>query len=219
MTNLEQGIVAFDKSDFHEAFQILLPLAKTGVREAQKIISGMYLVGNGVERNFTEAAKWCRMAAEQGDPISQFNLVSFIMHDNPEEALQWLIVSAEQDFSFAAANLGDIYSAYSHFFSEPEKYRNDTEALKWYRKAASLGIAHACHRLGDIFLSGQGVAKDKEQAFQWYLSAANMNHEPSQELLGKAYDQGLLGLPVDPERAKYWLAKAETNRELVRRFS
>jgi hypothetical protein len=210
VTSFEKGLTAFDASSFSEAFQILIPLAKTGNEEAQRIVAGMFLQGQGVERNFTEAIKWYRLAAEQGDAIAQFNLASLLIHENVEQALQWLVAAAKQDFLFAQVNLGNLYSGYlssgSYLITS---FRNDSEAILWYQKAARKDVPLACHRLGDLYANGQGTEKNEKQAVEWYQKAAEMGYEPSQNILGEAYQNGLLGLPCDPQQAQYWFDKTK----------
>ena len=70
---------------------------------AQCNLGTMYAEGEGVKQDHTEAAKWYRKAAEQGDALAQYNLGA--MHANgdgvPQDfavALQWfqLVPAAEQ---------------------------------------------------------------------------------------------------------------------------
>jgi len=70
----EEGHAAFQKRDFDEAFEILLPLAEKGDAEAQFKVGFMYVHGRGVDRDFDEAIKWMTAAAEQGYPEAQYNL-------------------------------------------------------------------------------------------------------------------------------------------------
>ena len=196
MSDFEQGIAAYEASNFNEAFEILMPLAKVGNSQAQKVIAHIYSLGQGVVANATEAIKWYCLAAEQGDPVAQNNLASHLLDENPEEAIKWYVAAAEQDFPFAQEVLGDIYSGNLYLPSElAEKIRNNSEAVKWYKKAATKGFPIACHRLGDMYAIGQGVTKNEEQAVKWYRRAADNNYGPSQKILGEAYQKGLLGLP------------------------
>lgn len=213
MSTLDLGIAAYDESEFKKAFDILMPLAKMGNPQAQKIIAHMYGLGQGVEMNNTEAIKWYRLPAELGDPVAQNNLASILLDDDHEEAMHWYHKAAEQNFPFAQEVLGDIYSGDMNLPSDSEKkFRNDFLALKWYHKAAGHGFLIACHRLGEMYAKGQGVEKDEKQALKWYLKAATDNHQDSLEVLAQAYLEGLLGLPKDPQQAEYWLKKANSNK-------
>ncbi|MCR5039085.1 MAG: sel1 repeat family protein, partial [Bacteroidales bacterium] len=70
-----------------------------------------YEDGDGVEQDFTEAARWYRMAADKGDPIAQLSLGLLYEEGNgvPEnhaEAAKWYRQAAEQDERLAQYDLG-----------------------------------------------------------------------------------------------------------------
>lgn len=66
-----------------------------------------------------------------------------------------------------------------------------------------------------MYASGQGVAKNEEEAVKWYQNAARNHYEVSQKILAQAYLEGLLGLPKDPEQAQFWLNKVKINNKAV----
>jgi uncharacterized protein len=211
MLDLDHGIEAYEASDFAKAFEILMPLAETGEPQAQKVIAHMYSFAQGVPENSTEAIKWYRLAAEQGDPVAQNNLASHLIEENIEEAIRWYIASAEKGFPFAEEVLGDIYSGNLIFSgSRSRDFRDDLEAAKWYEKAAKKGFPIACHRLGYIYSSSQ-LIMDKKKAIKWYEEAAQKDYAPSQLVLSEAYQKGLLGLSQDQTQAEYWLEKSKSN--------
>ena len=61
----------------------------------------MYDTGEGVPKNDTEAVRWYRMAAEQGDATAQVNLGLMYANgrgvpQNNTEAVRWFRMAAEQ---------------------------------------------------------------------------------------------------------------------------
>ena len=68
---LDGAISALAKKDYAGALAIIQPLAKDGNAKAQYNLGKMYLDGTGVDRNATEAAKWYRLAADQGNMDAQ----------------------------------------------------------------------------------------------------------------------------------------------------
>ena len=74
-----------------------------------------YENGDGVEQNYEEAAKWWRLAAEQGNVKAQYNLGCSYedgkgVEQNHEEAIKWYRLAAEQgeeDAKEALARLQD----------------------------------------------------------------------------------------------------------------
>lgn len=221
MSGLEKGISAFESGDYVAAFLILLPLAEAGKAQAQSLIASMYMLGLGREIDLSEAIQWYLKAAKQGHPVAQHNLGSLYLEQKKTvEALEWYLKAAEQGFPFAQEELGDIYAfGLGMDKYEAEAFKDEVQAAKWYLKAAEQGLPFACYRLGEIYANGTGVEKNEAEAVKWYHAAAQQNYEPSQEILGKAYQEGLLGLPRASELAQYWLQKAKNNKTLNEQLS
>jgi len=61
------------------------------------------------------------------------------------------------------------------------------EAVKWYRKAAEQGHTEAQLNLGYCYANGQGVVKDKVEAYAWFSMAAKADSDAaeSRDLLRK----------------------------------
>jgi hypothetical protein len=89
--------------------------ARHGDAAAQVELGGMYHDGKGVARNYREALKWYRRAAEQGNPYAQYNLG--LMYDTGKgvaqdftAALVWYTKAALQGNPGAQQNLGVMYA-------------------------------------------------------------------------------------------------------------
>jgi len=94
--------------------------------------------GYGVPQDKAEAAKWYRMAAEQGAADAQYNLG--VMYDNgygvPQdyaEAAKWFRMAAEQGVADAQFNLGVMYA---NGDGVPQDY---VKAYMWLNLAAARG--------------------------------------------------------------------------------
>ena len=146
----------------------------------------MYDTGEGVPQNYTEAVRWYRMAAEQGDA----------------KAVQSIRRIAEQRFAEAQFTLGDMYDTgrgVRHSNMPPAKASPKTiEAVRWYRMAAEQGFAEAMRwvresaeqgnvkaqfTLGDMYRTGRGIPKNFIQAYAWYNIAAAQGEEMAKEEL------------------------------------
>ena len=93
-------------------------------------------------KNYPEAVKWFRKAAEQGDAKAQCMLG--VCYDNGQgvsqdyaEAVKWYRKAAEQGDAMAQYNLGVCY------YNGQGVSQNYAEAVKWLRKAAAQGHAGA----------------------------------------------------------------------------
>ena len=62
----QKGLVAYGLEDYDAAMREWRPLAEQGHADSQEWIGFLYFYGEGVPQNYAEAAKWYRLAAEQG---------------------------------------------------------------------------------------------------------------------------------------------------------
>ena len=202
----------FDKKLVNEptSSQIVPQSHQTSTSKSATALSPEEMFQNGSEhhdkKNYTEAVKWYRKAAEQGFADAQ-NSLGFC-YENGEgvtkdilEAVKWYRKAAEQGFAKAQCNLGYCY----------EKGKGVTqdyyEAVKWYRKAAEQGLARAQHNLGYCYDIGNGVTQDYYEAVKWYRKAAEQGHATAQNNLGGCYENGD-GVTKDINEAVKWYRKA-----------
>ena len=62
----QQGLTAYEQSNYQTAFKLWLPLAEQGDAQAQGGLGMMYDGGLGIKQDYFKAVKWHRKAAEQG---------------------------------------------------------------------------------------------------------------------------------------------------------
>ncbi|GHU27044.1 hypothetical protein AGMMS50256_05870 [Betaproteobacteria bacterium] len=166
----------------------------------------MYSNGNGVEKNDVEAAKYFRMAAEQGHAVAQ-NSLGWMFENgqgvaqNYAEAVNWYRKAAEQGFAAAQNNLGWIFQ---NGFGVTQ---NDAEAVNWYRKAAEQGFAGAQNNLGYMFHEGRGVMRNYSESIKWVRKAAEQGDADAQTNLGWAYFHAE-GVTRNYAEAVNWYRKA-----------
>ena len=99
-----------------------------------------YYNGDGVERNYAEAFKWCRKAAYKGNTAAMYTLavcydVGIGVEKNPAEAVRWWQSAADRGDADAMYELGIYFAKKSSSDSDP----NFLKAVEWLRKAAKLG--------------------------------------------------------------------------------
>lgn len=104
------------------------------------------LYGKGLaadsQNDHKEAAKWYRLAAEQGHAGAQFMLAGMYDHgrgvpQDHKEAAKWLRLAAEQGDADAQFNLGVMY------FNGEGIAQDFKAAVKWYLLAVQQGHAGA----------------------------------------------------------------------------
>ena len=65
----------------------------------------------------------------------------------------------------------------------------------------------AQHNLGVLYLRGEGVVRNVDQALAWFRRAAEQNDALAQYQIGYMYENGL-GVVADKEMAISWYRKA-----------
>jgi TPR repeat protein len=126
-----------------QAFQIYQRLAETGMPDAQFATAYFYEEGFGVvEVNYRTAARWYRLAADQGHAGAQNNLGTLYLNCpgtfpcNREKAMYWYTKSAEQGFQTAIDNLDWIKS-------EPERRARAREIAQFEAEVRAKSDQHS----------------------------------------------------------------------------
>ncbi len=196
--------------------QALIERAGAGDARARCALGLLYLRGQGVEQSDAEAARWIRLAADQGLASAQYELARMyeqgrgVPGDEPWEALRWLFAAARQGHALAQLELGRVYLAGKG--AEPDP----AEAAKWLEQAAAQGQAEAQTLLAGLYLSGEGVARDGARAGHWFRAAAEQGDPKAMYELGRIFAGGRLA-PQDLAEAYMWFTlAAERGQEEAR---
>ena len=130
------GFEAYERGDFAAAHEALRPRALGKDARAQLTLGMMYRAGQGVTKDFAEAARWYRRAAEQGNPQAQTYLaISYALGRgvplDRAMALRWYRRAALQDHQDAQVRLA---AAHEEGQGTPVDF---VRAYVWYAVAAS----------------------------------------------------------------------------------
>ena len=146
--------------------------ATHGNERAQFYLGLMYTFGNGVEKNYANAAKCYRYSAQNGFKDAQLALGDAYakgkgVNKEWSEAANWYIKAACQGEAKAQFALGLIYEK-----GKGVKKILD-EALKWYSEAAKQGNAEAIRKVAKLkkigFLSMMMAESDARQHIGYVL--------------------------------------------------
>ena len=187
-------------------------LAEQGDAEAQYAFGCMHDVGcldetvlsNGQDLEIdsmgdAEAARWYRLAAEQGHAAAQsrlgdFHQFGYGVPQDYAEAVRWYRSAAEQGGAVAQFNLGVRYAIGR---GVPQ---DDGEAVRWCRLAAEQGYVDAQWNLGLMYEGGVGVPQDYVVAYVWLnLSASRRNSADSNREL-VAYGRDRVAGKMNPDQ-------------------
>ena len=187
--------------------QALRSLAAQGKPDAQTELGRAFALGQGVDKDMTQALLLFQRAAAQSYPRAQY-LVG-LMHERGygglkrsyAEALEWYRRSAAQNFPPAEFAVGRFYG---HGLAVN---RDLAERNTWVRRAAEHGSPLAQLILGNIYRHGWGVPADLAGATDWYRRAAEQGNPGGAVQLGRLYALGQ-GVPRDPAAAMHWFRLA-----------
>jgi TPR repeat protein len=139
----QRGQQYYDARQFGTAIQYFLAAARRGDARAQNMLGNIYGDGDGVQRNFAQAAYWYGQSAAQGNRFGEYSLGLIYMQglgglpNEQARAARLFQASAEQGLVAAEAQLG---LAYEFGQGVPRSRRM---ALYWLDKAApQWGRAH-----------------------------------------------------------------------------
>jgi TPR repeat protein len=192
---------------FGDARSLRIARAEQGDAKAQCELGDLYYHGNFLyPQDYKEAAKWLRLAADQGQVLAQYLLGQCYRDGNGvqkdlTEALKWYRLAAEQGYANAQYTLGDI------FYYGDGIQKDCEEAVKWFRLAADQGDEFAQSVLGECYYRGLGVPQNYEEAVKWLWLAAEQGESTSADVLGLCYGLGN-GVPQSHEQAYAWFSLA-----------
>lgn len=97
--------------------------------------------------------------------------------------------------------------------------KDDEQALMWFRKAAweytgqqDKASAAEYYVALEYAENGGLVERNDTEALKWFRRSAEGGHRPAAAYLGRAYGEGLLGLPQDKVQSQSWRDRANQNR-------
>jgi len=159
-----------------EKAEAILKMARTGDVEAQRLLGKMYVAGEGVPQDNSEAFKWYKAAAEQDDAESQnalglFYLLGKGVGQNNEEAAKWLLKAAKKGHAEAQTSLGTMYV---QGLGVEQSFK---KALKWLKLADEQDDPDAPYFMGLLYETGDGVKKDVKKAIELYRRAAKLGND------------------------------------------
>ena len=185
---------------------------------AQYNLGLMYARGEGVERDYKEAAKWLRNPAAQGYELAQITLGEIYAEgkgvaQDYREAASWYLKAAEQGNALAQHRIGEMYA------EEKGVRYNPREAEKWLRKAAEGGDAQLQFELGERYVNGKGILQSSKEAERWFRAAASQGDADMQFYLGKLYREYGEVVVQDREEALIWFGRAAEQGHETARFN
>lgn len=149
-----------------------------------------------------------KQRAESGNKWEQYGLAKLLLDRkselyNPQEAVRWLIESAQQGYTVAQYMLGKL------FLKGEDVPKNVEYALRWLEEAAEQNNHYAQYLLGKTFLKGEDVGQDIDRAESLLAASADKGNRYAAYILGKACLDGTALLPDIPKAIKLLTQSAD----------
>jgi uncharacterized protein len=137
-----------------------------GLAEAQTRLAQLLYGGLGCPRDYVEAAKWYRQAADNGSVYSQSMLGAMYaqgegLPQDDEEAARWFRSAAENGHN------GARFALARAFLMGQGVPQSDNDGARWMIAAAENGHAEAQWFLAIMYDEGTGVPQDHKFAYAW----------------------------------------------------
>lgn len=154
--------------DEQRAAAWLYPAAAGGYAPAQAALALCYERGLGMPRSESEALRWYRRAAEQGNGNACMVLYQYeLKQHHAAAAIRWLRALAETDNPAAQLLLGRMYLDGS--FGADRR----ADGVRYIRFAAMQGNREACRLMAACYAEGIGVPPHALLAQGWLANAAD----------------------------------------------
>jgi TPR repeat protein len=134
------------------------------------------------KKNYTEAMRLYRVAADQGNAPAQVAIGNLYtegqgVSQSYAEALRWYRLAANQGNNEAQNDVGLFLVS---GWGAPQDY---SEGMRWLRKAADQGNEVAERNIGMLYLQGLGVTQNQAEAIRWFRQAAAKGDEDAKSAL------------------------------------
>uniref|UniRef100_A0A914R0R1 DZIP3-like HEPN domain-containing protein n=1 Tax=Panagrolaimus davidi TaxID=227884 RepID=A0A914R0R1_9BILA len=154
-----------------------------------------YMLGKGVEQDYTKAAYHFEKAASGGDPDAMYCL-GLMYHEGkgiPQDftkSMELLLKAANTVTNNVLIGSGIpeaqhlLGMKYSEGIGVAKDYR---KAAEWYEKAVNHGLGSSANNLGIFYKNGQGVEKSSKKAFEYFKLAASLGEAQGMQNLAHCY--------------------------------
>ncbi|OQS04616.1 hypothetical protein THRCLA_03163 [Thraustotheca clavata] len=158
-----------------KAFELYHLCAQSNIPPAYMAVANMYISGQGVEKNISEALKWYTKASESGDMHAKSLLGDWYFNGvhglavNRELGLSLRQEAATAGIPNAMYNMGCLYV---EGLEELKIEKSEAVAYQLFQQAAIKGHAMAMMNVAVMLRDGIGISKNEDAARQWLKALA-----------------------------------------------
>ena len=207
---------------------------ETFANAARQELGRRFEQGDGVTKDYVEAAKWYQKAAEQNYAPAQYNLGVMYQNgggvtQNVMEAFKWFYLAAAQGNADAATNRDNFAGALTPDQETESSWRIALFQIRFknaaspadistLKRSAEQGDGQAQIVLGCLYCSGSAVPQNYAEAVNWWRKAADQGLASAQNSIGIMYYLGH-GVPQSYSEAFKWFFKAAQQGEAVGQYN
>ena len=184
------------KNDYKTANMWYKIAAKKNHSGAINNLAVNYAKGKGLEKNVSKAIELYTKAASLGSKYAQQTLGHRYVHGrgvekNIKKGIEYYKQSAKQGHAKAAYELAELYRKGTMVVKDYHKSLENYHIAASGRKSLYNKVPKARSWIGYFYEKGFAVKKDVNEAFKWYLRAANQGDLYAQSQLGTYYQKGI----------------------------
>lgn len=184
--------------------------------EAQYLYGAYYLFGRSEKKSPAMAAKWFKLAQEQGYAEAAFALgIQYLYGEgvvkNSKKAFVFLQQASDGGIDKARVPLSWLYFSGAGGEKDPEM----TKLL--LAESANEGDVSSAFNLAVLLSSEDGIEKNYAHAIKWMTKAALAGHNEAEYNLGYFYAYGLGTKPNEAEALRWLRASCEQNSDNISR--
>ena len=230
----EDAVEALARKDYSTGVMWMRRSADDGNLQAQKVMSDLW--GDDIEYGVSkkESQKYMRLAAEQGDAVSQYFVgLNYSQQKNYTQAHYWYEKAAAQGHVVAKLDLNELPAApligLSIYDRSPapvtltvaqiKKAEDDgfavyktgdyVQSLKLWTPAAEAGSGYAQSNLGIQYINKQGTERSQEKALHWLEKAMAQDYELAFRIVAELHNKGMF-FPKSKQKAYEYSKRASS---------
>ena len=169
--------------DHKKANVYLSKAVEQGDSDAMLRLALNYVNDNSHGVNPDEALSLIKRSFEAGNALAARLLAEICLNGNGMkkdiiEGVKYMLIAAERGDGEALNKIGLWYDEGKNGLPE-----DDEKAVEYYRKAADRGDASAMYNLALMYLNGEGIMKDRQEAIRWLKKASDSGHKDAAKRL------------------------------------
>jgi TPR repeat protein len=148
----------FESKNYKKAFNTWLELANSGHPPSMLMVSSMYHVGEGVEKDNEKYIMWLEKSAQNGYDIALYQLGMYCLdNDMIEKGVKYIEESAKQNYPPAIHQIGLFYyDDYDKIISYP---KDNDKAMAIWKTSYELGYGASANGFFSIYKKKYGRIK------------------------------------------------------------